>query len=164
MSDSVTKFIQRLTDEEIDLAVQEISELHDTGVLPDGCVKAVRIGLEREYNVPSMQTLKIAESEILFEAARRFSRLRKKAQSDAEHYRATASYLASCHAATAEHLGFLKSTSHLSKVRLIEICRKAAECLEGKFSWAGRRSEPSHSTVDRCKTVVKELEEQLDAS
>ena len=79
-----------------------------------------------------------------------------QARKEAEHWKKVASYLASCHAATAEYDGQLKSTSQARKNRFKSICTTAADLLEGKKlnSLSFSRTNIDED-IKRCRSAAK---------
>lgn len=74
-----------------------------------------------------------------------------------KHFRGIASYLASCHAATAEGEGMLKKTSHSSRGRFAGICKSAALMLQMK-SFANHNEAALDAAVRRCEQAAQLLE------
>lgn len=71
------------------------------------------------------------------------------------------SYLADCHAATAEMDGALKSTSKRRRERFATICSKAAKMLGGADlpETRLRRKESVQGILERCRLAAKDLSE-----
>lgn len=71
-------------------------------------------------------------------------------------------WLATCHAATAEHEGRLKAVSKSSKWRFINICHDAAKMLRaGYFIDFGKLMEKKEQVIDRCERAANELREEV---
>jgi len=84
-------------------------------------------------------------------------------EGELKRWKAIAAYLASCHAATAQNEGMLSSCSASRRKRLADICRHAADFLEGKDiphapypSRDGEDGDVRHA-VERCKRAVEEV-------
>ena len=84
----------------------------------------------------------------------------KKLERERDYWKRVAAYLASCHAATLEYDGSLKSLSRARKDRFLNIARKAADLMEGRDSELGlgyARGTPEASAI-RCRDAVDRME------
>ncbi len=75
---------------------------------------------------------------------------------DMEYWRAVAAYLASCHAATAESDGMLKSVSESRKKRYAAICQTASQAMAGHW-YSKYRETTVDDAGDRCRKAVEML-------
>lgn len=75
-----------------------------------------------------------------------------------QEYKDIAYYLANCHAATAEHLFRLKSTSKMEKDRQRKICQNAVDMLSGKRMVPSYGYEPDYIRrryiLQRCRDAA----------
>jgi hypothetical protein len=79
-------------------------------------------------------------------------------EQERDYWRGIASYLASCHAATAEYDGSLSGVSKARKKRLSDICEKAAQALDlerGGF-WPHNSTDPQR-IKERCLDAMHTL-------
>ena len=80
-------------------------------------------------------------------------------KSDALYWKRVASYLADCHAATADRHGRRKSCSKSGRQRLVDICGIAADMLEGKPTQKSLHREDAQEAANRCRRLVAEMGE-----
>lgn len=74
------------------------------------------------------------------------------------HFQGAAAYLASCHAATAEYDGSLKSTSTGRKQRYASICEKASQLLQGACLHAAPSDQRAvDAAIERCNKAAATL-------
>lgn len=77
---------------------------------------------------------------------------------EVQHWRQIASYLASCHAATAESLP--KAASKASRRRHVAICKAAVVAMkDGVITWNGHGADSAKAVqyaADRCQKVLEE--------
>ena len=76
-----------------------------------------------------------------------------------DYWRNVATYLASCHAATAEYDGQLSGISRARKERFAGICHKAASMMQ-PFGWGFTRVEVPGDAAARCYAIMQKLRER----
>lgn len=80
----------------------------------------------------------------------------RKLERERDYWKRVAAYLASCHAATLEYDGSLKSLSRARKDRFLNIAKKAANLMEGRDGELGlgyARGTPEEA-AGRCRAAV----------
>ena len=145
------KAIQLMTDDELRAVFFDIRSFHEQGVIGEGPLRELSKKISEQNNNPSdpdgALSLLLVEHMVMYEIACR-------AMQEENHWKRVAAYLASCHAATAEYDGSLKSTSKSRLKRMKSICTIAADMLEGKaidksLTWVTVQKE-----AERCRRAA----------